>query len=164
MEMISDRDSLNTVVNRLSLSIQEAVGFFISAPVELRDGPQSVKEVLSHLVFWHREYVNILGALLAGRSADLRMGKFRELNEQAYAEFRDRSMAELASLLSGYQEQLEALLMSGFDPRQMMQVKQGSRAWGVLELMDRVEAHIRGHLLRLKTAQRLSSSALAVRE
>lgn len=154
--MNSEQETFTKSLNKLTYTVNEAVNTFPTFSEELCAEGQTAKEVLSHLVFWHREYVHILGALLSGRPPDLRAGKFRELNELAYAEFRDRQMIELVALLSDYQEQLESLVKSGFDPHLRMPVKQGSNAWGVLELMDRIEAHIRSHLLRLKKAQRVS--------
>lgn len=153
--MGSDQESLSQNLNRLSLAVSQAVTYFATSPEDLTDDGQTAREVLSHLVFWHREYTSILSALLEDRPLELRVGKFRELNELAYAEFRDQPMQELASLFAEYQTRLELLLESETGSHLRMPVKRGGHAWDIVDLVERVEAHIRGHVLRLKAARRV---------
>jgi len=129
----------------LNLTSGDAAAFFAQVDEALSDLHQTARQCLSHLVFWHREYVNIARDLLAGRQPGLRHGNFKSLNAQASQEFQDESLPELAGLLVD----LRALP----DSQPHFPLKQGGHPWRVVDLVPRIEAHIRNHVDRLKRAR-----------
>ena len=137
----------------LNLTSGDAAAFFAQVDEALSDLHQTARQCLSHLVFWHREYVNIARDLLAGRQPGLRHGNFKSLNAQASQEFQDESLPELAGLLVDLQRQLDAWLRALPDSQAHFPLKQGGHPWRVVDLVPRIEAHIRNHVDRLKRAR-----------
>ncbi len=135
-------------------AVMEAANFFRDLDESLSDGNQTAHEVLSHLVFWHREYVNVARALAECRQPTLRAGTFAQLNAQAYREFERYPMHELADCLASLQEQLVWLLQQLSYWRMDFPVKQGGHFWSVEDRIPSIEAHIRNHVVRLKRAAR----------
>jgi uncharacterized small protein (DUF1192 family) len=136
----------------LDRAVMDAVSFLCDVDEKLTDGSQTAREVLSHLVFWHREYVSVANARVEGRRPALKSGTFAELNAQAYREFVSYSMPELAQYLASLQEELVALLQRLLHWRMDFPVKQGGRWWSVEDRIPAIETHIRNHVARLKRA------------
>ena len=136
----------------LNRTLGDAAAFFAQVDETLSDGHQTARQCLSHLVFWHREYVNIARDLVAGRQPGLRHGTFKSLNAQASQEFQYESLPELAGLLVELQHQLDALLRALPDSQVHFPLKQGGHPWRVADLVPRIEAHIRNHVDRMKRA------------
>lgn len=134
----------------LNHTIADAAAFFAGVNETLSDGNQTARQCISHLVFWHREYVNIARDLAAGRQPGLRHGTFHSLNAQASQEFQDESLPELAGLLVEFQHHLDTLLRALPDNQAQFPLKQGGHPWQVAELVPRIEAHVRSHLVRMK--------------
>ncbi len=60
-EVAADRDQL---LSLLDGTVSQAVLFFSGVDERFFDGHQTARAVLSHLVFWHREYCSITEAML----------------------------------------------------------------------------------------------------
>jgi hypothetical protein len=146
--------SCEMLLNGLNLAVADAVAFFEVVDEELTDGHQSAREVVSHLVFWHREYVAVLQALAANREACLKKGTFASLDRQAAEEFRSQSMVELARRLGCLQLILQAVLHRLPDWGVYFIVKDGGRSRSVRQHVSRMEKHIRIHVRQLRSAQR----------
>ena len=71
------------LLGKLANTVSGAALFLAEADESLNDGHQTAREVLSHILFWHREYVAIVQALLEGHPPDLRHGTFAALNAPA---------------------------------------------------------------------------------
>jgi hypothetical protein len=138
----------------LDHAVIEAVGFFCDVDENLSDGHQTAHEVLSHLVYWHREYARIISALAEHRQPELKSGTFAELNAQAYQEFQTYSTLELADCLMYFQEELVEYLQRLTYWRMDFPVKQGGRFLSVEDRIPDIEAHIHNHVQRLRKAAR----------
>jgi hypothetical protein len=143
-----------TALARLDRAVADAVAFFADADKTLADGHQAARDVLSHFVFWHREYVRIVRALVAGRPPRLRSGKFREMNAQATREFKRVSLLQLAKQFGQLQPLLERLLLALPDWRIGFPIKAGGKRTPVAERVPQITAHIGNHIARLRRAQR----------
>lgn len=139
-------------LSALDRTVGDAVVFFAQVDETLADGHQTAREVLSHLVFWHREYVAVARALTADRKPELKSGTFASLNALASQEFRDRSLPDLAERLAGLQRELDAALASLPDLGANFPVKRGGRYWSVEDRVPTIESHIRNHVRHLKRA------------
>jgi hypothetical protein len=138
----------------LDCTVAAAVSFFAHADESLADGDQTAREVLSHLVFWHREYVAVVRALNQAQSPTLLAGSFSSLNTQAYGEFASIPLPTLAQCLAGLQQELALEIRRLPDPGVSFPIKQGGRVWSVEALLRAVEAHIRNHVARLRRVGR----------
>lgn len=152
--MPQQKDECQTALRELSKMVNEAVAFFVETDESLSDGYQSAREVLSHLVFWHREYVTIAQALVVGGKPELKKGTYAELNAGATCEFEGKTMKELARLLIQYQKSLEEALQCLPDWGIHYPVKYGGRLKCVAERLPAIESHIRNHMRRLQRAER----------
>ena len=153
----SRRDCLD-LLHALNEIVDEACAFFLKVDQDLFDGHQNAREILSHLVFWHREYVLIIKALKAGQQPSLKSGTYAELNSAATCEFLNIPMFELAHELRSYQDQLADDLQLLPNWNIDFPVKFGSRSGSVAGRLPSIESHIRGHVRRLKRAERLGEA------
>ncbi len=121
------------------------------------------REILAHLAFWHRRYVDLLEAALAARAVDLPRATFKELNAQAVAAARDLTIAQLVANLLAAQADLERLERDARLNTVSIRFKAGSKPWPWPELRRRVGGHFRGHaaVIRRSTASRRASRRLS---
>lgn len=142
------------ILSELAKTVDAAAAFFMETEESLNDGYQSAREVLSHLVFWHREYMIVAKTLVAGEKPRLKKGTYAELNAAATCEFEGQTMEELAHLLVEYQTSLEGTLLCLPDWGVVFPVKYGGRLKNVADRLKDIEAHIRNHVDKLQRADR----------
>lgn len=138
----------------LDATVADAELFFAGIPETLCDGRQSAREALAHLVFWHAEYVHIAEALADGRPCHLRQGTFNELNALAARQLRDEPMPVLARRLTYRQKKLAKQLARIHDWSINFPVKEGGDYCSISVRLAEIEAHVRGHVCRLRRAAR----------
>ncbi len=141
-------------LDSLAETVSTAAAYLGQADGCLSDGYQTTRQVLSHLVFWHREYVSIAESLVEGRQPILRKETYAELNAAAVKEFENKSMADMAYLLLDYQAKLDQVLRRLPDWNINYPVKYGGRLKSVADRLPTMESHIRHHLKRLQRAER----------
>jgi hypothetical protein len=153
----SRRECLD-LLHALNVIVAEACAFFLKVDQDLFDGHQNAREILSHLVFWHREYALIIKALKDGQQPRLKAGTYAELNSAATCEFLNTPMSELAHQLRSHQDQLvdDLRLLPNWDID--FPVKSVGRSESVAGRLPSIGSHIRGHLRRLKRAERLGEA------
>ena len=111
----------------------------------LLEKPWGPRQVLSHLVYWHEDYVRQIEARRSGKGWLLPEGGFKELNAKAVA-----SLAEVGvpTLLARFRTANARLCRLAADPASAglpIQLKQDSKSWPLAEFLIQVEAHIRRH-------------------
>ena len=142
------------LLQALDRSVTTITDFLIQVDESFFDGYQTAREVLSHLLFWHREYVMITNALVNGRYPHLRQSTFVALNARATREFRSMSMDTLCQDLCNLQRALAGNLRRLPDWDVEFPVKKGCRQATVTERVQMIQEHIDGHFSRLESAQR----------
>lgn len=146
------------LLQRLTDSTNSAAAYFCEVEEGFFDGYQTAREVISHFVFWHREYVDIVQTLVDGEEPVLRKGRFAMFNALAAEEFADKSLPILAQKLVSLQRQLVKLLVQLPDWSINLPMKSGSRHCTVARRVRQIDAHIRNHLARLERAERHGSA------
>ena len=154
-EQVDDRVR---ALRALDKALVDAADYLADVDPELDGGHQTAREVLCHLVFWHREYVAIIQALLEDQEPPLKEGTYAQLNCEATIEFADRSMDELARSLLALQASLRKQLLALPDWSVDFPVKRGSRRKSVSERVPGIAGHVRGHMKRLRRADRLGEA------
>lgn len=139
-------------------TIDDAAMYLGSLDKNLGDGDQTVHAILAHLVFWHREYVRVLGAIADGHKPKLRTGKYRELNALACREFQNTSPRVLTKQLIRLQSELESVVAKLPSANVKLAFKQGSKPQRIGYWLPRIQAHIDGHLARLRRIERKKRS------
>lgn len=142
------------VIADLDRAVERTVRFFEHADEHLLDGEQSACEVISHLVFWHGEYVRLITALADGREPHPLTGMFRHYNTQATEMYATKSTPELARQLAKLHSELDRSLNRLNDWRVTYPHKKGVTNRSVSLHMSLVAAHIAGHVTRLEHAER----------
>ena len=145
------RDQL---LSDLTDSIVLAANFFMQVDECLFDGHQTAREVLSHLVFWHREYCAISKALLLGEQPTLLSGSLAVLNEKATCEFREVDMDDLSRQLVEAQANLDNNLRQLENWNVNFPFKKGCRKTDVGGRICAINNHVRHHLVRQERAHR----------
>ena len=140
------------LLSDLTDSIIDAANFFINVNENFFDGHQSAREVLSHLLFWHREYCAISLALLRGNEPTLLSGSLAVLNGQATCKYQKHTMAELAQCLVEEQKTLVLNLQQLEDWNINFPFKKGCRKIDVAGRICAITDHVRLHLLRQNRA------------
>lgn len=143
------RDELLSDLNE---SVHHVSNFLGEVDEDLFDGYQSAREVLSHLVFWHREYHAIACALLLDEEPELRSGCLADLNRQATAEFQEETMEFLAEELLTAQRELHSVLTQLEDWDVNFPFKKGCRRIDVAGRIDFIINHLKHHLGRQQRA------------
>ncbi len=105
-----------------------------------------------HLVFWHEQYVAITASLLAGAQPRLVTGTFKAANARAVEENKDVPVAALLARLQRAQAQLAKRYLEARDLS--ISFKVGGKARLYDDAVERIEAHIREHLRKLKCQAR----------
>ena len=152
---LSECDAAFDVASKtLSATVTDAAEFFLQNDPHLFDGYQTAFEVLSHLLFWHCEYVAIIQALRNDVQPELRAGTFAELNQVATEEFAGIPVDELANQLLAYQKTFEDELGQITNLLIEFPIKCGGRTKSVRDRVPSIESHIRNHVRRLRSAER----------
>lgn len=144
----------NALLQALDHSVTKIVDLLVQVDDNFFDGYQTAREVLSHLVFWHREYVMITDALVNGRSLHLRQGTFVALNARATREFRPMSMKSLCQNLLNLQIALACNLRRLTNWNIIFPIKKGCRQFTVTERVQLIQEGIDRHFSRLESAHR----------
>lgn len=142
-------------IGALDRAVAEAASFFADVDECLWDGHQNAREVLSQLLFWHREYVAIATDIARGRQPSLRKGTFAELNAIGLQEFADRPLCDLAAELLAQQKKLRGALHDIPNWEVDFPIKAGSRRRSLKDRIVTIEVVIRGHLRKQERARRL---------
>lgn len=156
--MPDEGDDRERALCALDEALAEAAGYLADADQELDGGHQTAREVLCHLLFWHREYVIISRALLDNCELPLKDGTYAQLNADATREFAGRSMEDLACSLLALHAPLRKQLLALPDWSINFPVKRDSRPKNVAERVWAIERHLRGHIRRLRRADRLGEA------
>jgi hypothetical protein len=140
------------MLETLDKTVAEAVDFFNQVDENLADGYQTTRDVVSHLVYWHGHYIDVLKAVREGRQPELKSGTFKELNAEASKMYSHLSLKELASRLTELQVELKKELRAVPDPNMEFPNKEGGRFWSVSARVLAIESHIRNHIKRMRRA------------
>lgn len=150
------------LISALDATVADAETFFRGADENLCDGEQTAREALAHLVFWHLEYVHVAEALVTGRTYALRHGTSNELNALAARQLPDEPMHVLARRLSYRQKHLAKMLYQLPDWSVNFPIKAEGSFCSVADRVRQIEAHIRGHVGRLRHAAQQHTRAPGV--
>ena len=145
----------------LDHSVANAVALFGQIDEELGDGCQTARAVLSHLVFWHNANVAVAWALVTHRAPPFFTGPYIDLNAQATDALRSESMAALSQMLADRQRQFVRALSRLPDWGVDFPIKEGCQTVSAVRHLHDIDAHIRGHVMRLKRAAHERAHALA---
>lgn len=143
-----------SALGRPNQAVAEAMAYFASADEALSDGHQTARQVLAHLVFWHREYASIARAVASGREPALRVGGIAELNAEACREFEREPLSARAAQLASFQRALDRALGRLPHWRMDFPARLNGRPCSVEQRVPAIEAHIRAHLAALRRAAR----------
>ena len=136
----------------LDHSVASAVAFFRQIDEELSDGHETAREVLSHLVYWHNANVGIAWALVTHRVPPFFTGRYIDLNAKATDALRSESIDALCHMFAHRQRQLVRALRRLPDWGIEFPVKDGCLTVSAARHLHDTDAHIRGHIMRLKRA------------
>ncbi len=143
-------------VDRLSRTVDDFCEFVESHPIAGSVSDEwGVREVLAHLVYHHESYVAQARARINRCDFHPLDGKWREINAQAVAAFKDVPIPKLVRRFRAANGELTRLYRSCNPARLPMQLKLGVKPRTLAELIPGVEAHIRNHqhkLLRMERA------------
>jgi hypothetical protein len=151
---------LETDLDRLHLTIE--------AFCDLPDAPPAIapkttpeqdwayREVLAHLVYHHEAYVAQAQARLKGRVFKLPCGRFKDMNAEAVAAFRDVPLGRPVRRLRAADRHLRQIALQPGGAQITIQIKEGSKCWPLADLVRAVEAHVRRHHQQLVRSSKTS--------
>ncbi|MBL8131010.1 MAG: hypothetical protein JNL42_04065 [Anaerolineae bacterium] len=142
------------ILDRLNRTVLESAAYFGSADETLFDGHQSAHAVLSQLVFWHKQYIATLRALLNGEEPSLPVGSFAQINQRARREYASFGMVMLAYEFSCAHRTLMELLGELPDWSVEFPIKRDGDHLDIAERVEEIEGHIHRHVQRFRAAER----------
>ena len=151
--------SRKQIIIDLERPVADAAGFLAHVSEHLRDDNQSVRPLLSHLVFWHREYVRIANALARQRAPRLKMIPFRHLNAQATKMFAHQTLPALARQWVQLNHRLISNLSRISDWRLDFPLKANIQFCSIRLRIPQMTALIRSHVRRLERTERKYANA-----
>lgn len=146
--------SLEQVFAHMQCTAADAAMLFRNIDEQTDDGFQAARQVLAHLVFWHREYVKIARSALNGKPPELRHGTYSSLNALAHQEFRDRSMSNLTDQFMTLQSELIEISEALQSRRVKLPFKEGGQVLNLEDWLRRIQAHVLGHVRRFHRVER----------
>lgn len=155
------------ILESFNQTVADAAAYLCCVDERLTDGHQAAHGVLSQMVFWHEEYLQIARAIVAGQEPILHGGTFDSINMIARQKYAREAMPMLAHRLTTVHHELEAVLRSITDWSLNFPVKQDSGYCSVGERIRLIDAHIHNRVALLKRAeagQANKSKAHAVEE
>ena len=105
-----DNSQKQELLDRLNQTVIQATAYFANVDENLSDGHQTAHGILAGLLFWHKQYVAIAQALIAGKQPALLSGTFEGLNRNARQHALGTSMIMLAYNLSCEQREFAELI------------------------------------------------------
>lgn len=147
-----------TAVEKLDDTVSAFIAYVLNLPETARRPSRKEEwgawEIMAHIVYWHEQYATILADLLAGRVPSYPQGTFRENNAKATKEKAPYSIEDLAHRLREVQGHLVLLSQQERVQSLALSFKEGGKAWPFEAAINRVEQHIRTHLLGLRKASK----------
>lgn len=110
------------------------------------------REVLCHIVFWHEQYVSIITFLINNEKPLLLEGKFSDLNAYAVQLNKYETKESLLKRLQVAQKELHHLCINPGASKIKIQFKEGGKKRSLVEVITRIESHIRSHQRQLQRA------------
>jgi uncharacterized protein with von Willebrand factor type A (vWA) domain len=146
---------MEETIARLHTTIASFTQFIQELPDELlQPAGWGAREILAHIVFWHEIHAATIEAICNGREPHLLSGVFREFNARAVKENVGASIEQLLERLQRAQEKMEQTASLPGVMQRSMFIKQGSKERSIQEVLERIEAHIRGHHVELRREYR----------
>ena len=142
------------ILERLNQTVIQSTAYFASVDENLSDGHQTAHGILAGLLFWHKQYVSIAQALIAGGEPALLVGTLEGLNRNARQHALGTSMIMMAYNLSCEQREFAGLVQQLPDWTINFPVKQDSEPCSLSDRLIEIEANIRQHMHRLERLQK----------
>ena len=136
-------EDLNETVSQLLDVCQE-----IGDPNSLVYEGWTVKDILSHLTFWHESFARNTSDLVKGLKPKPLRGKYSLLNERCFAEFQPLVMEEIISRFKRAHAVIQNNILN--IKLNLIPYKVGSRGYPPGEHLKIVNDHIKGHTNDIK--------------
>ena len=108
----------------------------------------TVKDVLSHLTFWHESFARNASDLVKGSKPKPLRGKYSLLNERCFAEFRPLTMEEVITRFKKAHAVIQENILD--DKLKLIPYRVGSRDYPPDEHLKIVNDHIKEHTNDIK--------------
>lgn len=108
----------------------------------------TVKDILSHLTFWHESFARNVSDLAMGIKPKPLRGKYSLLNERCFAEFQPLTMEEIIARFKNAHVQIQENILD--DKINIIPYRVGSRDYPPDEHLKIVNDHIKEHTNDIK--------------
>ena len=139
---------LDSLLEALAEAVGQARAYLLKLDGEavVRPGTWGPAEVLSHLVYWHRAYVEGIESVLTGGPPFGTGETIDELNAKALDEMAGSCVVDLLQEWEDLQNRLEQMAGALPDPGATMQIHHDSTECNLYEPLDELVGHVREHL------------------
>jgi hypothetical protein len=110
----------------------------------------TVKDVASHIAFWHESFARNLSDVAAGLPARPLRGNYAELNSRCMLEMRPLPMGAIVGRLLAAHRIVDGLVLE--PSLSTIPYRHGSRDYDPEEHLEVVTAHIHSHIIRIQRA------------
>ena len=119
----------------------------------VRVGEWGIREVLSHMVFWHRGTVEGMESVSRGGGPTTLQGKTDELNAETVGGMAGRSVGDLIEEIRGLQTRLATAVRALPDPGVTVLVRNEDGESSAIRRLQAIAHHWREHIDELEAAR-----------
>jgi len=141
------------ILESFNRTVTDAAAYLGCVDEKRTDGHQSAHGVLAQMVFWHEQYVQILGAIAAGQPPTLLSGPFDMLNMIGRQKYAREAQPMLAHELTVLHHEFDRVLRGIADWSLNFPVKQDSGYCSIAERVRLIDAHIHNRVALLKRSE-----------
>ncbi len=110
----------------------------------------TIKDMLSHVTFWHESFARNVADLANGRKPTPLKGKLADLNQRGVDELRGCTFGEVIARLEAAHKVIQANILK--PTLTLIPYRKGSRDYSPEEHLDIVNKHIEQHLKGIRAA------------
>jgi hypothetical protein len=145
-------ETREVLLERLNDTLTQLLGVVRTLPNPDRvvSDDWTIKDMLSHVTFWHESFARNVADLANGRKPTPLKGKLADLNQRGVDELRGCTLSEVITRLEAAHGLIQTNILN--PAISMIPYRKGSRDYSPEEHLDIVTKHIEQHLKGIQAA------------
>ena len=149
-----NKQNLSELIDSLESAVNETLEYFNNPGTDLnvQIDEWGHKEMLSHLVYWHRASLKGMQSIVSGEGPFHIPESSDEMNSSIVADLSDSSLSEITSELRNLQALLATTAANIPDPETVVFVRANGESFSTAERLKHTASHWESHLTEFRKA------------
>ena len=149
-----NKQNLSDLIDSLERVVSETLGFFndTGTNLDVKIEEWGYKEMLSHLVYWHRASLKGIQSVASGEGPFHIPESSDDMNSSIVKDLSGSSLSEITSELKNLQTLLATAAINIPDPETIVFVRANGESFSTLERLKHTASHWESHLKEFRTA------------